>query len=324
MSDFGPSIADQVRAACQQGSGEIAEAVGRTLGQTLQVQVGASTTLDLAGVPDGCDGPGLLVVLTVGPAAALAVIPESAGLLPDWYQSPDPTGVSKLTTLAQELGMLVLPEAFMPDDFQAGRVQNVRTAFKRAGVSHGACVVSLTLQSEVKSGPMYVVWPAALPAQALSAPAEAEPAPRQATSHTAAVHATTSTVPNTTSEVTPARAAPGNVPAHPQARMARPGRFVDLPPYSRSLLRIKVPVVVTLASKRQPIERIMELGPGSILQFEKSCEEPLDVQVGGYSVASGEAVKVGEKFGVRVASMRLPAERFLSVRNDGDRSSTAP
>ena len=86
----------------------------------------------------------------------------------------------------------------------------------------------------------------------------------------------------------------------------------DLPPYTRSLLRIKVPVVVTLAEKRQKLSRIIELGPGSIIQFDKSCEEMLDLEVGNQAVASGEAVKVGDKFGLRITAMVMPDERFSS------------
>jgi flagellar motor switch protein FliN len=87
----------------------------------------------------------------------------------------------------------------------------------------------------------------------------------------------------------------------------------DLPPYSRSLLRIRVPVVVTLAQKRQALTRITELGPGAIIQFEKSCEETLELDVGGHAVAVGDAVKVGDKFGLRITSMILPGERFETV-----------
>jgi len=87
-----------------------------------------------------------------------------------------------------------------------------------------------------------------------------------------------------------------------------------LPPYTRSLLRIKVPVVVTLAQNRQPLHRILELGSGSIIQFDKSCEEMLELSVGDHTVAHGEAVKVGDKFGLRITSMILPEERFLPLR----------
>ena len=87
-----------------------------------------------------------------------------------------------------------------------------------------------------------------------------------------------------------------------------------LPPYARSLLRISVPLTVTLASPQLPLKRILQLGPGSIIPLEKSCEEPLTLQVGSHSLAVGEAVKVGDKFGLRINSMVMPEEKFWAIR----------
>ncbi len=78
-----------------------------------------------------------------------------------------------------------------------------------------------------------------------------------------------------------------------------------------------MPVVVTLAAKKQSIGQIVELGPGSIIHFDKSCEEMLDLNVGDRRIAQGEAVKVGDKFGLRVTSVVLPDERFNSVKARG-------
>ena len=72
-------------------------------------------------------------------------------------------------------------------------------------------------------------------------------------------------------------------------------------------------MIVTLAEKRQVLGRIVELGPGSIIQFEKSCDETLQLVVGGHTVACGEVVKVGDKFGLRITSMVMPGERFQKV-----------
>jgi hypothetical protein len=36
--------------------------------------------------------------------------------------------------------------------------------------------------------------------------------------------------------------------------------------------------------------------------------------VGEHTVAEGEAVKIGEKFGFRVTSMKLPPEHFVPVK----------
>jgi flagellar motor switch/type III secretory pathway protein FliN len=88
----------------------------------------------------------------------------------------------------------------------------------------------------------------------------------------------------------------------------------ELPSYSRSLLKINVPVRVVLAMKKESVHDVVELAPGTIVKFSKSCEEPLTLYVGDQLVAEGEAVKVGDKFGFRVTGMTLPDEHFLKVR----------
>ena len=92
-----------------------------------------------------------------------------------------------------------------------------------------------------------------------------------------------------------------------------------MPPYTRSLLQIKVPVVVTLAKKRQPLGKIIELSPGAIIQFDKSCERMLELSVGSRTIAAGEAVKVGDKFGLRIAAITPPEERFQPLRPRGEK-----
>jgi len=86
-----------------------------------------------------------------------------------------------------------------------------------------------------------------------------------------------------------------------------------LPLYSRSLLKVQVPVIVTLAAKKQPVGKIIELVPGSIIQFDKPCDEMLELEVSGHPIAQGECVKVGDKFGLRITSLILPEESFRSL-----------
>lgn len=90
-------------------------------------------------------------------------------------------------------------------------------------------------------------------------------------------------------------------------------RLAQLPAYARSLLRIQVPVVVTLATTRQPVSRVLDLAPGTILHFNKACDDPLTLSVGECDVAVGETVKVGDKFGLRLTSMVMPSEKFQSL-----------
>jgi flagellar motor switch/type III secretory pathway protein FliN len=101
-------------------------------------------------------------------------------------------------------------------------------------------------------------------------------------------------------------------PPRPEPGLAE--RIAHLPAYTRSLLRIEVPVVVTLATSELPVSRVIELCSGTLLHFKKPCDEPLTLSVGNCAVAVGEAVKVGEKFGLRITSMVLPQEKFEPIK----------
>ena len=104
----------------------------------------------------------------------------------------------------------------------------------------------------------------------------------------------------------PAEAAAAEGVAAPEAPQAVTGIEAELnrlPEYSRRLLQILVPVRVTLASQRKSIQEIIELGPGSIVKFDKTCDEPLELCIGDRPVAQGEVVKVGDKFGLKISGL---------------------
>ncbi|MDA8743071.1 FliM/FliN family flagellar motor switch protein [Rubripirellula amarantea] len=70
--------------------------------------------------------------------------------------------------------------------------------------------------------------------------------------------------------------------------------------YSKAVLTIETVVSVTLARKNVPLNRIVDLVPGSMLTFDNHCDEPLVLEAGGKSIATGETVKIGDKFGLRI------------------------
>ncbi len=306
MSDLTPEIAADVLAACQAGAEEAAQAISRALDAEFELATGEAGTLDLESLPDGFDSAGLALVFKFGETgAAVAMIPESSGVLPDWYQTPDATGESKLSTLAQELSMLLFPETLMADDFKAGHVATLAEAITRGKPVEGAALVPLTLTSGEKQATLSLVWPiAAADAVLESAQEESTEESETEEGEGAAENA---------SEAPPSASAPTAASGADEIDRALSGGFDVLPPYSRSLLKIKVPAVVNLASKKQTINKILELGPGSIIKFEKSCEELLELTVGDCPLAMGEAVKVGDKFGLRITSITLPSERFKKV-----------
>jgi len=322
MSSLSQTKLDDVVNACGQGAAEAAEALGRALDAALTVTVGQPVTLALDALPAGWAGPGLVAVLKVGTQAALVLLPEDGGLVPAWSKAPDATGTSRLTTLAQELGMILLPPDLLAEDFQCQWLENLGEAARRAGLPPAAPVVPLELSAgDGRRGAVWLVWPAGQP-EAVYNPAAAKPAavpaaqaPQAAAGAKPVAAAKPAAKPAAAAKPAPAMKpkVPGKSvappkPAPPKAKSPR-----DLPEYSQSLLRISIPVVVTLAHNKQPLGRIIELGPGSIIHFDKSCEEMLDMEVGGRTIAAGEAVKVGDKFGLRITSIVLPEERFKPV-----------
>ena len=299
MAGISPSNREAIEAACLRGAAEAAEAWGRALDAPgIVVQPGQPEPFDSQRLPSGCEGPGLLLVLGVGAQAVLVAVPAGDGLLPSWCQAPDATGVSKLTTLAQELGMILLPEDLAPESFDSRWVPRLADALLQSGLTTEGAQLPLKLAHQGRTGMAWLLWPTAAgegdSTQSRDSDATATPNPAATAQGTRPV-GRPSTPPK---------------PAPPQPRLTPD----QLPIYSKSLLRIKVPLVVTLARKRQPLGRIVELGPGSIIQFDKSCEEMLDLEIGDCRVASGEAVKVGEKFGLRITSMILPGERFHKLK----------
>jgi len=66
------------------------------------------------------------------------------------------------------------------------------------------------------------------------------------------------------------------------------------------ILRLEVPLIVKLADRKMHLSEVMRLGTGAIIEFFKSSEQPLELLVNNKVIAIGEAVKIGENFGLRI------------------------
>jgi len=77
------------------------------------------------------------------------------------------------------------------------------------------------------------------------------------------------------------------------------------------VLDVQVQLTVRLGQRRVKIAEVLDLAPGSVVEFSKAADEPLDVLVNDQLVARGEAVVIGERYGVRVTEVVSPNERLL-------------
>ena len=79
------------------------------------------------------------------------------------------------------------------------------------------------------------------------------------------------------------------------------------------VLDVPLRVTVELGRTRLPIEQVQGMSSGAVLELDKMAGEPLDVLLNGRLVATGEAVVVGERFGVRITGIVTPRERLARL-----------
>jgi len=67
-----------------------------------------------------------------------------------------------------------------------------------------------------------------------------------------------------------------------------------------AILKLDVPVIVRLGERMMPCEDIIAWIPGSIIELDKDAEDELDLLINNVPIAQGNAVKVGENFGIQI------------------------
>jgi flagellar motor switch protein FliN/FliY len=81
----------------------------------------------------------------------------------------------------------------------------------------------------------------------------------------------------------------------------------------RKILELSVPVIVTIGQRRMSVDDVLSLGPGAILDLDKHSDEPLELKVNNKTLAEGEAVKLGENFGIRIERVASKQSRVEAL-----------
>jgi flagellar motor switch protein FliN/FliY len=85
------------------------------------------------------------------------------------------------------------------------------------------------------------------------------------------------------------------------------------PPVQR-LLDVPIDIQIELGQTELSIRRILEIGPGSIIELDRMAGEPVDLVVNDKVIARGEVVVIEENFGIRVTQLVGPEDRGRVVR----------
>lgn len=82
------------------------------------------------------------------------------------------------------------------------------------------------------------------------------------------------------------------------------------------ILEIPLVIHVELGRKRMRIGELLEVGTGTVVELETAAGAPLSIYANKTLIAQGEAVVVGERYGVRVTDIVSPQERVRKLGGD--------
>ncbi len=280
MSVFTAEISQQIVETCTGNVGAIAEPLNSNFEAGVEASVGGLLSgVDAAAERLG-DAAGIAVTFKFGDEGAVCLIPESLPI-PDWYRSPSEGQANQIQTLGMEWSMGLFPMDLEATEYASATTQSLKQQLDTLAPADDASVLELPLTkdgAEESHGSLLLVWPLTNPVLESVAPWPVEEA--------AASSGSVEAVPADASASSPAAPASGGSPAERQHR----GRVLDVP----------VDLSVQIASKKFDVSQLRKITPGMLITFNKSCESLLDVFVADKLKFRGEAVKVGERFGIKI------------------------
>ena len=79
------------------------------------------------------------------------------------------------------------------------------------------------------------------------------------------------------------------------------------------LENIEVKLTVEVGSSQLKIRDLLRLNEGSVVELDRLAGDPLDILANGTTIAKGEVVMVGERFGIRFTEVADPEERVQNL-----------
>ncbi len=246
--------------------------------------------------------PGLAVSLFLGEQAIVVLIPEPISL-PAWYREPDTSQDNRLQTFAHELSLHLLPADLQADRFSAAFAPNLREFAEQSTFDPTATALDLTVfatdagETDSPVADIFVIVAANMSSTVVEDAASLESHPAEASV----------TSPDWNSDE-PDYEDAESTHASEQAS-AETGLTLDQALRALRILNVPVTLSVRLAERKMPLGQIVALVPGALVTFNKSCEDLLDLFVNNYRYGQGEAIKIGEHFGLKIAKVAVTDER---------------
>ena len=79
------------------------------------------------------------------------------------------------------------------------------------------------------------------------------------------------------------------------------------------LLDVELPVSISFGNSEMQLKDVLKLGAGSVIELDKSVNDPVTVIVNHKPIAKGEVVMVDGNYGVRILEVDSTADRIRSL-----------
>lgn len=81
-----------------------------------------------------------------------------------------------------------------------------------------------------------------------------------------------------------------------------------------AILKLEVPIIVLIGEHDLPVDHVLSLTPGSIIELPKGSDEELELLVNNKPIGVGQAVKVGENFGIKITAIGDARARLEAMK----------
>jgi len=310
----------------------IAESLNQCIDSQFHVRIGETTVWSDLVSQNKLNEAGLVVAFQIGEEGFVVAIPASLPL-PDWYTEPNDSEDSRLQTLAMEWSMNLFPMDLEATESKTSSVENLKTELEADNPVDWAAAIEILIYNEDPGETASAAEPAEGETSTAeeSADAAAEPADDAVTEEETdpAASADETDSEDKSAEKTD-EASSESATLEPAARLYLIGPVLnppfpvadsaeeepssaestdgaaeqfEAPAYTAGesrLSQIPVTVIVRLAEKKIEMSQLLTLSAGTLITFNKSCEDSLDLYVNNQLYCRGEAVKIGEKFGLKI------------------------
>ena len=79
------------------------------------------------------------------------------------------------------------------------------------------------------------------------------------------------------------------------------------------ILDVQVPISVRFGKRQMLLEDILKLRHGSVIELDRSADDPVELLVNDKLLARGEVVVADGHYAIRITEVESPAERIRSL-----------